>query len=102
MNVLIVARQKSAPLQLPKRVKRRHAEDVADELIGKILLRCERYALFITPAGTVMMCAAASAKFAYWCEMSPASLVGIYDINVERRDVIDDVDGMSYNISHAP
>lgn len=88
-------RSKAAPI-LPRRTSRKDAEDVADELIAKVLLRRESWALFITPAGEFRMCGARDIRFQDWCERWPTSLCGIYDISVERNDLIDDVLGMEW------
>ena len=79
---------------LPRRVRRRDAEDVADELIAQILLHRERYALFVLPNGEFKFCAARAIRFQDWCERWPTSLCGIYDDDVMRADLIEDVLGM--------
>lgn len=88
-------RSKPAPI-LPRRTSRRDAEDVADELIAKVLLQREAFALFITPCGEYRSCRVKDIRFQDWCERWPTSLCGIYDSDVEREGLIEDVLGMEW------
>lgn len=86
--------RRAEPKIQPTRMRRRDAEDIADELITEVLLRREKYALFITPSGEVRMCGVRHIRFQDWCERWPSSLCGIYDDDVQRQHLIDDIIGM--------
>lgn len=90
------------PNELPRHPRRQDAEDIADELLGQILLRRERHALFLLPNHEYKICSARAIRFQDWCERWPTSLCGIYDDDVRLQDLIDDILSMGSVIGHAP
>lgn len=86
--------RRAEPKIQPTRMRRQDAEDIADELLTEVLLRRERYALFVMPSGEVRMCGIKAPRLEDWCERWPSSLCGIYDDDVRREDLIEDILGM--------
>ena len=78
----------------PKRIVRRDAVRITDELL-RVLRHTQRpYALFIGANLEFLMTPRYGKRYEKWCERWPKSLCGVYTPEATAIDVIDDILGM--------